>query len=151
MIIDSIERWKSYIGIVPYYEEAVSFALSLSEKGVGRYECETLPEGTAFAMIQEGETHPWEDGLPEAHRKYLDIQIMLEGGETVGYADIAGLKEAVPYDEAKDIVFYERAGQPVQIRKGMFYLVLPQDAHMPCRQLDGPGRYRKIVLKVRVP
>jgi beta-galactosidase beta subunit len=32
----------------------------------------------------------------------------------------------------------------------MFYLVLPHDGHMPCRQLDGHGKYRKIVLKIRV-
>ena len=150
MIIDSIDRWKSYSGIVPYYDEAVTFALSLSKKEAGRYECETLPAGTVFAMVQEGETLPFEDGYMEAHRKYLDMQIMLEGGETVGYADIAGLRETVPYDEEKDIIFYENGGQPVQISKGMFYLVLPQDAHMPCRQLNGPGTYRKIVLKIRV-
>ena len=101
-------------------------------------------------MIQEGETLPFEDGKVEAHRKYLDMQIMLEGGETVGYADIAGLKESVPYDEEKDIVFFENGGQPVQISRGMFYLVLPQDGHMPCRHLNGPGTYRKIVLKIRV-
>ncbi len=150
MIIDSIGNWRSYIGIAPHFEEAVAFALTLADKGPGRYECESLPDGAVFAMIQEGDTAPWEDGQVEAHRKYLDMQIMLEGGETVGYADVAGLKETVPYSEEKDIIFYENGGQPVRIEKGMFYLVLPQDGHMPCRQMDGPGRFRKIVLKVRL-
>ena len=150
MIIDSINNWKSYCGIAPHYEEAVNFALGLADKPAGRYECEALPAGSVFAMIQEGETGPWAEGKVEAHRKYLDMQIMLEGGETVGYADISGLKETVPYSEEKDIVFYECGGQPVRIGKGMFYLVLPQDGHMPCRRLDGPGHFRKIVLKIRL-
>ena len=150
MIIDSISRWRSYIGLVPHFEEAVNFALSLSEAAPGRYECETLPAGTVYAMIQEGGTEPWEEGRVEAHRNYLDMQIMLEGGETVGYADIDGLKEIVPYSGEKDIVFYENAGQPIRIEKGMFYLVLPQDGHMPCRHLDEKGCYRKIVLKIRL-
>lgn len=84
----------------------------------------------------------------EAHRKYMDVQIMLEGGETVYYADIDGLTETVPYKE--DIVFYEKAGQPARIEKGMFYLALPHDGHLPSCHLDGPGKFRKIVLKIRV-
>mgnify|MGYP002870192231 CR=1 FL=1 len=150
MIIDRIEHWESYIGLVPHYEEAVRFALTLTEKPLGRYECTSLPEGTVYAMVQEGEGQPFCEGKLEAHRRYLDMQIMLEGGETVGYAEITGLPEAVPYDREKDIGFYDGGGQPVQIRKGMFYLVLPQDGHMPSRALEGEKRYRKIVLKIRL-
>ena len=67
MIIDSIGNWRSYIGIAPHFEEAVAFALTLADKGPGRYECESLPDGAVFAMIQEGDTAPWEDGQVEAH------------------------------------------------------------------------------------
>lgn len=148
MIVDKIERINCYNGIMPGFQEAVAFALGLADKPAGRYECDTLPAGTAFAMVQEGETQPYEDGMIEAHRRYLDVQIMLEGGETVYYADIDGLTETVPYKD--DIVFYEKAGQPARIEKGMFYLVLPHDGHLPSRYLDGPGRFRKIVLKVLV-
>lgn len=150
MIIDQISRWQSYTGITPHLKEAVEFALTLKDKPAGRYEYDGLPAGSVFAMIQEGETQPYDTGKVEAHRKYLDMQIMLSGGETVYYADISGLTECVPYKEDADIAFYEKAGQPVQIPAGTFYLVLPQDGHMPCRELNGPGTYRKIVLKVKL-
>ena len=148
MIVDRIERSACYNGLVPEFKEAMEFAMSLKDKPVGRYECDKFPEGTVFAMVQEGNTLPLEGGQVEAHRKYMDVQIMLEGGETVYYADIDGLKETVPYKD--DIIFYEAAGQPARIEKGMFYLALPHDGHMPCRELDGPGTFRKIVLKIRV-
>lgn len=150
MIIDSISRRDSYNGLVPEFKEAMDFALSLKDKPTGRYEYDRLPAGTVYAMVQEGETLPYAEGKIEAHRRYMDVQIMLEGGETVYYADIEGLTGAVPYKEDADIVFYEKAGQPLQIFAGMFYLALPQDGHMPCRELNGPGRYRKVVLKIRV-
>jgi YhcH/YjgK/YiaL family protein len=75
---------------------------------------------------------------------------MLEGKEVVFYHDIAGLEETVPYNKEADIIFYRKAGQPLEIEQGMFYLVLPQDGHMPCRYLQSPGSYRKIVLKIRL-
>ena len=150
MIIDSIANRGSYNGISPYFDEAFAFALALQDRESGRYDCDRFKEGTVFAMIQEGETLPYEEGLLEAHRRYLDVQIMLRGGETVWYADIGNLQEAVPYDEKKDILFFEKGGQPVQIHPGMFYVVLPQDGHMPCRHLEGSSRYRKIVLKIAV-
>lgn len=150
MIIDSIGRWESYKGILPDYEEAVRFALSLTHKPAGRYDYEQKRTVPVFAMIQEGKLQPFEEGRAEAHRRYADMQIMLEGGETVGYTDITDLKEEVPYDPEKDIAFYKDAGQPIRIRAGMFYLALPQDGHTPCRALKGETGYRKIVLKIPV-
>lgn len=150
MIVDRIERIASYNGLVPGFQEAVEFALSLADKPLGRYECDKLPAGTAYAMVQEGDTMPYEDGRLEAHRVYMDVQLMLDGGETVYYTDIDGLETSEPYSEDADIMFFGKGGQPARIEKGMFYLVLPQDAHMPCRQLDGPGRFRKVVLKLKV-
>ena len=100
-------------------------------------------------MLQEGETLPPEDGMVEAHRKYADVQIMLDGGEAVYYRCIDDLAEAVPYKD--DIVFYENGGQPLIIPKGTFYIAMPQDGHMPCRYLNRRSSfYRKIVLKIRM-
>lgn len=150
MIVDRIERSETYNGLVPNWKEAFAFALSLKDQPAGRYECTTLPAGQVFALVQEGMTKPYKEGALEAHRRYMDVQIMLEGGETVYYTDIEGLEATVPYKEEADIVFYGKGGQPAEIQAGMFYAVMPHDAHMPCIHLDGEGRFRKIVLKIRV-
>jgi YhcH/YjgK/YiaL family protein len=123
MIIDSIKNWKSYDGILPYYREAVEFAMTLKDKPAGRYECGSLPEGAVFAMVQEGEHRPLAGAKAEAHRRYADMQIMLEGGETVGYIDIAGLEEAVPFDEEKDSLLPDSL-RPVPLPHALFNLTL---------------------------
>ena len=149
MIIDSITNWEAYRGILPDFEARMRFALSLGDAASGKYECTSLPKGCVYALVQEGQTLPLEKGLIEAHRKYADVQIMIDGGETVYYTDIHGLAEVVPYKD--DIAFYKSAGQPLAVTKGMFYVALPQDGHMPCRHLNGcPGSYKKIVLKIRM-
>lgn len=150
MIVDRIDRKETYNGLVPNWKEAFAFAMSLKDQPAGRYECSTLPAGEVFAMVQEGETKPYEQGSLEAHYRYMDVQIMLEGGETVYYADTQGLDVSVPYKADADIVFYGQGGQPAEIKAGMFYAVMPHDAHMPCIHLNGEGRFRKIVLKIRV-
>ena len=150
MIVDRIERSNVYNGFVLNWKEAFAFALSLKDQPVGRYECETLPAGEVFALVQEGPTKPYADGKLEAHCRYMDVQIMLEGGETVYYADIDGLEVTVPYKDDADIVLYGQGGQPAEIKAGMFYAVMPHDAHLPCIQLNGEGSFRKIVLKIKV-
>ena len=150
MIVDRIDRRDVYNNFVPNWKEAFDFALSLKDVDPGRYECESLPAGTAFALVQEGHTRPYKEGKLEAHRRYMDVQIFLKGGEVVYYADIDGLEVTVPYKEDADIVFYGQGGQPATVTEGMFYAVMPHDAHMPSIDIDGTGTFRKIVLKIKV-
>lgn len=150
MIVDRIDRRDVYNNFVPNWKEAFDFALSLKDADPGRYECESLPAGTAFALVQEGHTRPYEEGKLEAHRRYMDVQIFLKGGEVVYYADIDGLEVTVPYKEDADIVFYGQGGQPAKVTEGMFYAVMPHDAHMPSIDIEGTGTFRKIVLKIKV-
>ena len=79
MIVDRIDRRDVYNNFVPNWKEAFDFALSLKDAEPGRYECESLPAGTAFALVQEGHTRPYEEGKLEAHRRYMDVQIFLKG------------------------------------------------------------------------
>ena len=149
MIIDSLKNWEAYKQLLAHYEAAMKFALSLTDSAPGRYDLTSLEEGEVYVLVQQGTTQPVSEGKIEAHRLYADVQILLEGGETVVYSDIEGLTEAVPYKE--DIVFYEGAGQPIAIPAGSFYIALPQDGHMPCRHLgDTPNDYKKLVVKIRL-
>lgn len=84
----------------------------------------------------------------ETHRRYIDIQYVVSGTDTMGWcsADAAGSGDG--YDPAKDIEFY--AAPPalwVPVPTGHFAIFLPSDAHAP---LAGEGTVRKLVVKVRV-
>lgn len=83
----------------------------------------------------------------ESHRKMIDIQIPLTGDETMGYSPLKELKPT-PYDETKDISFYkECSGSFVTVKKGMFAIFFPQDAHAPGVT---PTALKKAVFKIPV-
>lgn len=134
--------------MLPIWKEAVEFALTLQDKPAGKYISENIPAEDLFVLVQEGETNPADGAKLEAHRNYVDIQIMLEGGETLYYSDIDQLTVADPY--VPDAIFYQHAGQPIRIEPGMFFAAFPQDAHLACTHLDGPGHYKKLVVKIRL-
>jgi biofilm protein TabA len=87
----------------------------------------------------------------EAHRRYIDIQVVLRGSETLYWAPLASLEPKEEYLEAKDIAFYE--GPPsiaVPLEPGWFTVLFPQDAHKPGCLRGSPSRVRKLVIKVAV-
>ena len=143
MIIDYCKNSKTYENLIPGFKEAFEFAMGLKDEPLGRYE-----NGDIFVLVQEGTTTPLTEGFVEAHRKYLDVQIMLTGQEVVGYEDVSKLLEATPYKEEKDVTLYYGNGQPIMVTPSMFYIVYPQDGHKPCKYLKQPTSYKKIVLKI---
>lgn len=91
-----------------------------------------------------------EDKQPlEAHRQYLDIHVLLEGSERIGWRDItdAGTPSKV-YDEEGDyMLFDQRASTYVDLQPGQFAIVWPEDTHAP---LIGEGKVRKLIVKALV-
>lgn len=145
MIVDYVTHYEKYAKVVPNFMEGMQFALSLRDKVPGRYE-----QGSIYAMVQEGVTEAIEEGNFESHQKYIDVQIMLDGEEIMEWEDVNNLEECYPYLEEKDAGFYKGSGQKIHIKKGMFYLVFPHDAHKPCKHEEVPAIYKKVVLKLMV-
>lgn len=149
MIIDSLENVNRYTSLHPRFKAAFDFLKrpDLGTIALGRVDL----DGTAlFAIIQEYMTKPIKEGKLEAHRKYIDIQFILEGEELIGYAPFGGQPVSKAFDTEKDIGFYEGEAWFTLLRKGMFAILFPQDAHLPGRQTDQPKHVKKIVLKVAV-
>lgn len=105
-----------------------------------------------FALRQSYLGKNSEDGKLEGHLRYYDIQIILSGKENFGYVDkkSEGLKILVPYDETKDIAFYEgKLAGTFLLNSGSFVLVGPEDLHMPGLKVD-EKQIEKVVLKVKI-
>lgn len=102
-----------------------------------------------FAMIQHYDTKPKEQGVWEAHRKYIDVQYVAEGEELMGYANLGHL-QAGEYDAEKDIVLLKGEGSYVLMKPGSFVILTPQDAHIPQIAVAQPQPVKKVVLKVAV-
>ena len=151
MIVDKIENASLYSG--GSERIARGFELlkdsQLADKPNGRYD---VDGDSLFYLAQRYTTQPPEERRFESHRKYADIQLILSGREIMGYIPASTLTITTPYDDAKDIVFYDtpRSYSTVEVSEGMFALFYPGEAHMAACQLAAPTDVHKIVVKVRM-
>lgn len=151
MIADKIENANFYTHLSPAIAEAFQILKKsdFSDTPDGRYE---IDGDRIYYILQRYQTKPFEQGKLETHRKYIDIQFVAAGCETIGYAPADGLKIADAYNSEKDIAFYHTPADTTQLKleAGMFCIFFPHDAHLPCRHTDKPSDVTKIVIKVKV-
>ncbi len=92
---------------------------------------------------------PKENALLEAHNRYIDIQVCLEGNETMGWrsrSDCQSPKSS--FDTEKDIIFFD--DKPLtyfEVPAGSFAIFFPEDCHAP---MIGEGLIKKIVFKIEI-
>lgn len=86
----------------------------------------------------------------ESHRRYVDLQYCVSGGELIDWQLASSLTPAGLYDEEKDLQFYE-AGHSLtalQMVPGSFAIFYPSDAHRPKRRDGQHPSVSKLVIKV---
>ena len=94
------------------------------------------------------ETIPQEESFFEAHRRYLDIHIMVEGEERVDVNRPEDLK-LTDAQEGNDFYAYQgESWHSTVLKPGEFLVVFPRDAHRIKVQVDGPKTVSKAVFKV---
>jgi biofilm protein TabA len=151
MVIDKLENAHLYAGLSAKIKRGLEVLKDkkLSAKKDGRYE---VDGDNLYYIVQRYTTKPVEEGRLEAHKKYIDIQFAAEGEEMIGHSELSQLNVDTPYDEAKDVVFYEAPEKinTIKLSKEMFCILFPQDGHMPGCQLDGPSKIVKVVVKVKI-
>ena len=148
MIIDSLDNAALYQGLGSDIAKALDYlaANDFSTMAPGRYD---IDGDTVYAMVQRYDTKLREKGVWEAHRRYIDVQYVASGIETMGYANIAGLTETQPYSEEKDYLLLAGKGDFVTASAGTFIIFFPHDAHMPCLAYEDPTPVLKVVVKVQ--
>jgi biofilm protein TabA len=106
--------------------------------------------GGAFAIEQVYQTKARPEGFFESHRKYIDVQVIVEGGELMEVEDISRLTISQPYLEERDLIKYADTDSAscLAMAAGMVAVFFPPDGHMPSLHWHGPGLVRKSVVKV---
>ena len=147
MIIDQLKNASMYFGLGPRVEAALRYLQGTDFEQVepGRYE---IDGDRVFALVQEYESKPKEEGFWEAHRQYVDVQYVASGAEHMGYAPAERLQAGV-YDAEKDFLKLDGDGEFLKVRAGSFVILAPQDAHMPGTAITAPQPVKKVVVKVR--
>lgn len=89
------------------------------------------------------------DQVLEVHRDYIDVHILLEGKEKIGWKaleDVTDLKQA--YQKEGDCALYSDTPTSfVDLLPGQFLIVFPEDPHAP---VIGEGKIRKLIGKVKL-
>ena len=146
MIVDTLDHILNYKALLPGIENGIAAVKQLTSYEVGRYEFKG-----GFFFIQKGETTPLKEGTYEAHRKYIDVQIIVEGSEEMAWEEISKLTTAIAYDPQKDAERLDGDFEHViKITENMFYAAFPHDAHKPCSHSAVRQSYTKVVMKLPV-
>jgi YhcH/YjgK/YiaL family protein len=85
----------------------------------------------------------------EAHRRYVDLQFIIEGHDEIGWKPLLDCTAAsVAYDPGTEVAFFsDRPDSWLSLPAGHFVIFFPDDAHAP---LAGRGTLKKAIVKIAV-
>jgi YhcH/YjgK/YiaL family protein len=151
MILDTLDNSARYESLNSRFARAFAYLRTVDgTQALGRHD---LDGDRCFALVQTYETKPVEKALFEAHRKYIDVQFIHSGRETILWAPLAAMQEqTMPYSEEKEAALWKLVPDmtPLHLSAGHFAILFPQDAHAPCVEWGKPEQVFKVVVKVAV-
>lgn len=146
MIICPFQDLKRYLPLINGLEEAMEQANQVTDWSTHSVEL----SGGNRMNVMEIDTIPVQGRPGEAHRKYMDIQYIVEGEEVMGWAPLSQLQLVGEFNEEGDIGRYDGQWEFIRITAGNCYVVFPEDGHLPSGCLDSSSHVKKIVLKMKV-
>jgi biofilm protein TabA len=161
MIFDTLDNASKYFALSERLAIALRFLqkmdpskLEPSAKGAeNSLRVPIRGEDEIFALVQRYTPQMRKDAVFEAHRKYIDVQLVIEGVEQMWWVPLSQSKETSRYDDEKDFASYvasEALPASLLVSAGMFAIFMPHDAHKPGIAIKGlPGEVKKVVVKVR--
>lgn len=152
MILDTLANAAQYFGIHP--------GLDMALKAAGVYTPDNYPteslhlgDGAVTLNFCRYETSPLSGAKMEAHRRNIDVMIMVDGEETIYVKPVDQLSNVTrPYcaDDDALLADLDQDMTPVRLKAGSFVVLFPQDAHCPGRCVEEPKAVKKIIAKVLV-
>lgn len=132
MIYDRLENLPSYTALAPEVMPKIIEFLGkcgAGEIAEGRHE---LDGDRLFVNVMSYESKPYNPEMLEYHKKYVDLQLLLAGSETLYYAP-AGTPVSKEYNAENDCGFNKVPDNalPLKLEVGNFALLLPEEGHLP--------------------
>lgn len=148
MIFDNLANADRYATLHALFPRAFEFLRNTDLKVLapGRYPIEGE---RLFAIVETVAGRSRDQAKLERHRKYIDIQFVLEGTDEMGWKPVCDCGEPIAdYHAEKDIQFFRDAPASwIATPPGAFCIFFPEDAHAPLVSNDG---IRKVILKIAV-
>ena len=149
MIIDKISNLSRYV-YIPNVDKAVEFLKNtdLSQLAVGKYD---LGDECRVAVYEYQTKEAEDEILFEAHREYIDLQMVISGEENLYFQSLDIGEEAKPYNKEKDVEFYTASWYNTLALDGdNFALIFPNDLHMASFEIDEAKDVKKLVFKLKI-
>lgn len=148
MIVSNLQNSQRVESLHPLFKRLFEYVKThdLLHAELGRIEI----EGDAlFINNVNPECVPAEKQVLEVHHDYIDVHILLEGAERIGWKAIEDVTdETKPYEKEGDCALYADAPTTfVDLLPGQFVIVYPEDPHAP---VIGNGKIRKLIAKVKL-
>jgi len=148
MILSALSQASRYTAMHPLFQRAFDYIrdTQLYSLSPGRY---NIVGDDLIAIVEHVPGRDRELARLECHRKYIDIQLVLEGDETMGWKPLEDCHNPVgDFSGEKDIQFFlDAPASWVPVPPDHFCIFFPDDAHAP---LVGSGQVRKVIFKVAV-
>ena len=148
MILDKLTRGRRYRALHPGFARAFEFltGTDLQSLPPGRHE---IDGERLYVSVEHVSGRGHEGSRLEVHRKYIDIQVTIDGVEEIGWMALGDCRNlSGPFLTDKDVGFFDdRPLTWVAVTPGQFAVFFPDDAHAP---LAGRGPIKKAIVKVLV-
>ncbi len=147
MIIDNLANLEKYESLNENFKIVNDYLKThdLEKMESGKYE---IKGSEIFFNLNEYETKSIQK--LEAHKKYIDIQILVSGEEYMGYTNIENTKVAQEYSQEKDVMFLTGEVDKIKATNKNFLIFYPQDAHMPALAITEPMQVKKAIFKIQI-
>ncbi|MFZ4771005.1 MAG: YhcH/YjgK/YiaL family protein [Ferruginibacter sp.] len=149
MIIDTIQNASKYFSLHPLFAKAFEFINEndLANEPDGKSD---IADGLkAIFSNAAGKTKETSLAKFECHNKNIDIQLCINGTETIGWKPREKcVSPNGDYNDEKDVQFFLDAPDMFfQLTNGQFAIFYPEDVHAP---MIGDAAIKKLVIKVRI-
>ncbi|MBC2851969.1 YhcH/YjgK/YiaL family protein [Cetobacterium sp. 8H] len=150
MIFGKIDELKFYKGVSKGLDKAIETIENGSYKTgvIGRNE---IDGDNVFFNLQECKTKVLDECFFEGHKNYIDIHVVIDGEEGIGYSLRDSLKEKTEYNSESDFQVLEGVEEHrFQMDKENFIIFFPDEPHMPLiASNEEPQDLRKVVFKIK--
>lgn len=148
MIVTTLADCKRYESLHPAFKALFDYVKNndLLNAPLGRIE---LDGDNLFINNNNPTCVEAKDQVLEMHRDYIDVHVLLEGEETIGWKALADIEHYTQeYQKEGDCALSDDEPSAfVKLMPGHVCIVWPEDPHAP---VIGKGKIRKLIGKVKI-
>ena len=152
MITDRLENLARYHFEDPNMEESRKFLLTFDVMSLERKRHDIKGE-EIFMNHRDAMQIPLSEARYEAHERYVDIHITLQGTDFIRTTEKRNLVHATQYDRENDFLLGGYDGMHYTdsyIGEGSFGIYFPEDAHLVNASPDELQNVEKFIVKVKI-